>query len=647
MMKAPIAPESPVASLAAGGGGGSAAAAPVQEVVPRKPTVADARAAVEAARTSAEADDAHMNDLSCMFGACEQLEQEDDEGNVEYKLKLVNPSAERFDRLVSQMKFRLDEGLGEALYEIGVADDGTPYGLDDAQLEASLATLKRMAKEIDAEVNIVHVKSGLKPGHSMVEALVRALPSASGTIETRVAVVGNVDSGKSTLIGVLTRGQLDNGRGLARNACFRHKHEIDNGRTSSVSQQFLGFNSEGGVTNYSSVRASTTQEVLQKSSKIVNFIDLCGHERYLKTTVFGLTGAVPDYSMIMLGANMGVQRMTREHLGLTLALRLPFFIVITKIDLAPPNVRKETIGRITRILKSANVRKMPYMINDEEGVVSCTKQMGDGTRVVPIFQISNVSGEGLPLLKLFLNLLPSKREWSTMREEKLEFYIDDVFQVPGVGIVVAGTVIKGNLALVKGQGPTLLLGPDSTGAFRKVQVKGIHSKSVAVAEVHAGQSASFAVKPVGGSTKGDRTLKKQHIRKGMVLVDPSVQPRATRCFAAEVVVLHHPTTIKRGYQPVVHARTVRQVASIEDMNTQLLRTGTRARVRFKFRHYPEYLTVGTPIVFREGRTKGMGIIKRVIYDGDEVRPMQTKKGKQVLQPHVAQGSKKAAAEAVF
>ena len=33
------------------------------------------------------------------------------------------------------------------------------------------------------------------------------------TVEIRVAVVGNVDAGKSTLLGVLTHGELDNGRG--------------------------------------------------------------------------------------------------------------------------------------------------------------------------------------------------------------------------------------------------------------------------------------------------------------------------------------------------------------------------------------------------------------------------------------------------
>ena len=41
-------------------------------------------------------------------------------------------------------------------------------------------------------------------------------------IEVRVAVVGNVDAGKSTLLGVLTNGILDDGRGNARQSLFRY-----------------------------------------------------------------------------------------------------------------------------------------------------------------------------------------------------------------------------------------------------------------------------------------------------------------------------------------------------------------------------------------------------------------------------------------
>lgn len=63
----------------------------------------------------------------------------------------------------------------------------------------------------------------------------------------RVAVVGNVDAGKSTLLGVLTHGELDNGRGTARQKLFRHKHEMESGRTSSVGNDILGFDSVGKI----------------------------------------------------------------------------------------------------------------------------------------------------------------------------------------------------------------------------------------------------------------------------------------------------------------------------------------------------------------------------------------------------------------
>lgn len=59
--------------------------------------------------------------------------------------------------------------------------------------------------------------------------------------------MGNVDAGKSTLLGVLTHGELDNGRGFARQKLFRHKHEMESGRTSSVGNDILGFDHKGQV----------------------------------------------------------------------------------------------------------------------------------------------------------------------------------------------------------------------------------------------------------------------------------------------------------------------------------------------------------------------------------------------------------------
>lgn len=105
--------------------------------------------------------------------------------------------------------------------------------------------------------------------------------------------------------------------------------------------------------------------IVSNSKKLVTFIDLCGHEKYLKTTMFGLVGLLPDYGMIMVGANMGVSKMTKEHLGISLALKIPFFIVVTKIDIAPPEIYEKTVNNLVKILKRPGVGKLPIIVKDD------------------------------------------------------------------------------------------------------------------------------------------------------------------------------------------------------------------------------------------------------------------------------------------
>ena len=84
-----------------------------------------------------------------------RLVPESDDGNVEYKLQLLDPSHARFTRLVTQLKWRLLEGGGQAYYELGVADSGDLIGLSRDELEQSLETLEMMAGEIGASVIVV------------------------------------------------------------------------------------------------------------------------------------------------------------------------------------------------------------------------------------------------------------------------------------------------------------------------------------------------------------------------------------------------------------------------------------------------------------------------------------------------------------
>ena len=53
------------------------------------------------------------------------------------------------------MKWRLREGQGEAIYEIGVGDNGFLHGLTEEEMEASLETLTSMARRLGASITIL------------------------------------------------------------------------------------------------------------------------------------------------------------------------------------------------------------------------------------------------------------------------------------------------------------------------------------------------------------------------------------------------------------------------------------------------------------------------------------------------------------
>jgi len=72
---------------------------------------------------------------------------------------------------------------------------------------------------------------------------------------------------------------------------------------------------------------------------------------------------------LQIGANAGVVGMTKEHLGLALALGVPVFVVVTKIDMCPPNILQETLQMLHKILKSPGCRKMPVLVQTMDDVV--------------------------------------------------------------------------------------------------------------------------------------------------------------------------------------------------------------------------------------------------------------------------------------
>ncbi|KAF0689656.1 Aste57867_18893 [Aphanomyces stellatus] len=530
----------------------------------------------------------------------DSLPAEIEQGNVEYKLQLLNPSADRFQHLVTQLNWRLNEGHGYAYYEVGVSDDGMVMGMPPEDLETSLNTLFRMCQVLSAEMHVQTLREGSQPTYKAARVAVSRIAETHAKKQVRVSVIGDVDSGKSTLIGVLTRGCLDDGNGLARMQVFRHLHEVENGRTSSISEQILGVTNEGKICKFSTLESRNASNIEVQSTKLIMFSDLAGHQRYLKITASGLTSQFPDYAMLVVDAMSGVQSMTREHLRIVLGLGISVFVVVTKVDHADGPRISQTLGEIEALLTSMDNPHAPRVVSDVTQLDADPVVLADPT-IVPVFQVSNVSGASMPLLQQFLASLHPTRSWTSLRNCTSEFHINGHFQSDDGGTIVTGLVKSGTVHV----GESLLLGPTNSGAFYGVHVKSIEVQRTPAKRIFAGQTAALMVTSLDNVDIDVATM-----RKGMMLVHPSLSPIATRQFDAEVQLLNASIMLKENIQGVIHAGPIQQVAkvvAILDDQTHVL------RLRFEFVHSPEYMRPDWPLVFRERHTHAVGKVLQAVH----------------------------------
>ena len=92
--------------------------------------------------------------------------------------------------------------------------------------------------------------------------------------------------------------------------------------------------------------------------KLPNF---SGHQRYLRTTLSGLTGYSPHYVMLVISANAGIVPMTQEHLGYAIALEVPFFIIMTKVDITPKVKLQQTLDGLSKFLSNVGSKKVNFL----------------------------------------------------------------------------------------------------------------------------------------------------------------------------------------------------------------------------------------------------------------------------------------------
>lgn len=202
-----------------------------------------------------------------------KLQPEVEYGNKEYKLKIINKENDRIEQLATQLKWRLNEGNGEALYYIGVNDDGSVVGLNSDELKETIMNIKKMCEKINSK--IISTQKINKYYILKIRFIENEIKSK------RILFIGPHNVGKTTLISNLTKNIKDDGNGFSRNFVFNHKHEIYSGLTSSISIENLKLTHN----NY---------------DLILNLIDTPGNIKYRKTLLRGINKYLPDLILLVL-----------------------------------------------------------------------------------------------------------------------------------------------------------------------------------------------------------------------------------------------------------------------------------------------------------------------------------------------------------
>jgi len=344
-----------------------------------------------------------------------------------------------------------------------------------------------------------------------------------------IGTSGHIDHGKSAIVKALTGTDPD-----------RLQEEKERGMTIDLGYAFYGEN--------------------------VAFIDVPGHERFIKNMVAGVTTI--DFVMLVVAADDGVMPQTREHLDILQLLGVQRgLVVINKIDLVEPDWVDLVEEEVRDLIR-------PTFLRD-----------------APILRVSAVTGEGIPELRQVIDRMV---EETPPRQDRGYYWqpIDRSFTIQGFGTVITGSVLSGKLRV----GEEVELLPQE----RILKVRGLQRHGHAVEEVQLGDRAAVNL----------QGIRREEIERGNVLVTPGYA-RATLRLDVDLLLLPgSPWPLKDQDRVRLHVGTSEVFARCRILDAREVSPGARAFVqfvlesplvvnrydRFVIRKYSPPVTIGGGIV---------------------------------------------------
>ena len=372
-----------------------------------------------------------------------------------------------------------------------------------------------------------------------------------------IGTAGHIDHGKTALIRALTGQETD-----------RLKEEKERGITIDIGFAHLKLD----------------------ASSTVGFIDVPGHERFIKNMLAGIGGI--DLVMLVIAADESVMPQTEEHLDICSLLHIQQgFTVLTKVD----KVQPETMGAV-----ESEVREFLKGTFLEHG---------------PILRVSSTTGEGIPQLIDTLRAAVIKTE-AKDDTQIFRLPIDRCFSMKGFGTVVTGTLIAGQVR----KDEVVELFP----AQRSLRVRGVQVHGRAAGEAKAGQRTALNLQ---GVDVGE-------IDRGMVLTAPGLF-KPTRMFDCHLELLRSAKAIEPRKRVRFHVGTVELMGYVVLLGQDRLDPGESAFAqvhlegptfalpgdRFIVRQYSPMVTIGGGQILdampEKHRRKDQRVVEklRVLKDG--------------------------------
>jgi len=199
------------------------------------------------------------------------LSKEVEEGNIEYKRHLINLDKDRIDQLVTQMNWRLNEGCNNAIYYLGVNDNGSSYNMSDDEMKESVTNINKIVSMNMAD--IIKIETIY---FNSLKITIRRKTNIFQK-EIRIILLGPTNSGKTTFLSNIILNRVD-GNTEARIYMMNHKHELETRKTSSFNCHYIVHNN----IKYT-------------------FIEAPGMTKYIRTKYRILLGTKPDIILLFPG----------------------------------------------------------------------------------------------------------------------------------------------------------------------------------------------------------------------------------------------------------------------------------------------------------------------------------------------------------